>query len=292
MDMFMEQLSNGIALGSIYALTAIGFTMVYGIIRLINFVHGDIYMMGAFFALTGLTVLGLPLIPSFLLGMIGASIVGVLLAKFAYSPVFKAPRINLLLCAIGAAIFLENFAMLVWGPETQSFPTLIENKTYSIFGFKATTLQLIILGVSIALVLILTYIVKYTKLGRAMRCTSQDMEAAKLMGINTNRVVYFTFMIGSSLGAAAGVLVGMYYKAAYPMMGFTAGLKAFVSAVIGGIGNIPGAMLGGLIMGVSESLGAAYISSGYRDAIAFIILIFILLVKPSGILGKSVKEKV
>ena len=290
--MFGEHLSNGIALGSIYGLTAIGFTMVYGIIRLINFAHGDIFMIGAFFALTGVTFMKLPLLVAFVFGMVMASIFGVLIAKFAYSPVFKAPRINLVLVAIGTAIFLENFAMLIWGPETQSFPNLIDNQIYHIIGLTISKLQLIILGTSIFLVAILTYIVQYTRIGRAMRCTSQDMAAAKLMGINTNKVVYFTFVLGSSLGAAAGILVGMYYRSVFPMMGFTAGLKAFISAVIGGVGNIPGALLGGVIMGVAESLGAAYISSGYRDAIAFIILILILLFKPSGLLGKTVKEKV
>ncbi|KNF07474.1 high-affinity branched-chain amino acid ABC transporter system permease protein LivH [Gottschalkia purinilytica] len=290
--MFLEHFSNGIALGSIYALTAIGFTMVYGIIRLINFAHGDIYMVGAFIALLGITALNLPIVPAFLLGMAGASIVGILIAKFAYSPVFKAPRINLFLSAIGMALFLENFAMLVWGPETQSFPNVIKNTVYVFGGLRVSKLQLIILGTTIVLVLILTYIVQYTKMGKAMRCVSQDMDASRLMGINTNRIVYFTFALGSSLGAAAGVLVGMYYKAVFPMMGFVPGLKAFIAAVIGGIGSIPGAMLGGIIMGVSESLGAAYISSGYRDAIAFIILIIILLFKPAGILGKSVREKV
>lgn len=290
--MFLEQLSNGLALGSIYALTAIGFTMVYGIISLINFAHGDIYMLGAFLALTCLTLFNMPIIPAFLIGMIGASVFGVLMAKFVYKPLFKAARINLFLCAIGAAIFLENFAMLVWGPETQSYPAVITNSTYSFLGMKFTTIQIIIFIIAAVLVAILTYIVQFTKMGRAMRCTSQDMGASRLMGINTNRIVYFTFAIGSGLGAAAGILVGMYYQAAYPMMGFMAGLKAFIAAVIGGIGSIPGAMIGGLIMGVSESLGAAYISSGYRDAIAFVILILILLIKPSGILGKSTKEKV
>ena len=290
--MFMEQLSNGIALGSIYALTAIGYTMVYGIIRLINFAHGDIYMIGAFLSLTALTLFNMPLVPAFLFGMAGAALFGIVIAKFAYSPVFKAPRINLFLSAVGVATFLENFAMLVWGPETQSFPDVITNKAYNILGLRITTLQLIILGTTIVLVAILTYVVQYTKLGRAMRCTSQDMDTAKLMGINTNRIVFYTFAIGSSLGAAAGVLVGMYYKAVYPMMGFVPGLKAFIAAVIGGVGSIPGAMIGGLIMGISESLGAAYISSGYRDAIAFIILIIILLVKPDGLFGKSIKEKI
>ncbi len=290
--MFTEHLSNGIALGSIYALTAIGFTMVYGIIRLINFAHGDIYMMGAFITFTGLTLFNLPIIIAFLIGMIGAALVGVAIAKFAYSPVFKAPKINLFLSAVGVAIFLENFAMLIWGPQTQSFPTVINNKVYNIAGFRVNTIQLLILGITVVMVAILTYIVQYTKLGRAMRCVSQDMDVSRLMGINTNRIIYFTFILGSMLGAAAGTLVGMYYKAVYPMMGFVPGLKAFISAVIGGIGSIPGAMIGGLIMGVSESLGAAYVSSGYRDAIAFIILIVILLIKPEGILGKHVSEKV
>ncbi|MBE6013165.1 MAG: branched-chain amino acid ABC transporter permease [Lachnospiraceae bacterium] len=292
MLMFMEQLNNGLALGSIYALTAIGFTMVYGIIRLINFAHGDIYMMGAYFALLGITVLKLPIFLAFLFGMACACILGFLISRLAYKPVFKAPKINLFLCAIGASIFLENTAMLVFGPETQSFPEVIKNSTYSFMGLKVTTLQLIIFSTAIVLMVILTYIVKYTKLGRAMRCTSQDMDAARLMGINTDRIVYFTFVLGSSLGSAAGILVGMYYRAVYPMMGFMPGLKAFVSAVIGGIGSIPGAMLGGMIMGVSESLGAAYISSGYRDAIAFIILIIILLFKPSGLLGKETGDKI
>lgn len=290
--MFMEQLSNGIALGSIYALTAIGFTMVYGIIRLINFAHGDIYMVGAFLTLTGVTLLNMPIIVAFFFGMIGAALFGILIAKFAYSPVFKAPRINLFLSAIGVAIFLENFAMLIWGPETQSFPNVVNNKIYNFAGIRISTLQLIILGATIVLVGILTYVVQYTKIGRAMRCVSQDMDVSRLMGINTNRIVYFTFALGSGLGAAAGTLVGMYYKAVYPMMGFVPGLKAFIAAVIGGIGSIPGAMLGGIIMGISESLGAAYISSGYRDAIAFIILIIILLLKPEGLLGKGIKEKV
>ncbi len=290
--MFMEQLSNGIALGSIYALTAIGFTMVYGIIRLINFAHGDLYMIGAFLTYTGLTLFNMPILLSFLFGMFGAAIFGILIAKFAYSPVFKAPRINLFLSAIGIAIFLENFAMLLWGPETQSFPSVINNRIYSFIGIRISSLQLIILGATVVLVGILTYVVQYTKLGRAMRCVSQDMDVSKLMGINTNRIVYLTFALGSGLGAAAGTLVGMYYKAVYPMMGFVPGLKAFIAAVIGGIGSIPGAMLGGLIMGISESLGAAYISSGYRDAIAFVILIIILLLKPEGLLGRGIKEKI
>jgi len=290
--MFVEQLTNGLALGSIYALTAIGFTMVYGIICLINFAHGDIYMLGAFFALTGLTLLKLPLLPAFLLGMAGAAVVGVLLSRLAYRPLFSAPRINLFLAAIGAAILFENFAMLVWGPQTNAFPPVINNSIYMLGSFKFTTLQLIIFATTVVFMIALTFLVQKTKIGIAMRCTAQDMDAARLMGINTDRMVYMTFAIGSSLGAAAGILVGMYYNAVFPMMGFMPGLKAFVAAVLGGIGSIPGAMIGGLVLGVSESLGAAYISSGFRDGIAFIILILILLVKPSGILGKSQQEKV
>lgn len=290
--MLMEHLSNGLTLGSVYALTAIGFTMVYGIIRLTNFAHGDVYMIGAFLSLTALNLLNMPIALAFIFGMAGASILGVAIAKFAYSPVFKAPRINLFLSAVGAGMFLENFAMLTWGPETQSFPKVIDNRIYNVFGLRVSTLQIVIVATTIILVVILTYIVNYTRLGRAMRCVSQDMDASRLMGINTNKIVYFTFALGSGLGAAAGILVGLYYNAVYPMMGYTPGLKAFVSAVIGGIGSIPGAMLGGLIMGISESLGAAYVSSGYRDATAFIILIIILLVKPEGLLGKGIKDKI
>lgn len=290
--MFAEQLSNGLALGSIYALTAIGFTMVYGIICLINFAHGDIYMIGAFIALTCLTLLKLPLALSFIIGMIGAAAVGVTMARFAYKPLFEANRINIFLAAIGASILLENFAMLVWGPQTNAFPDLIPNHEFHVLGLQFTTLQIIILITAAVLMVGLTLLVQKTKLGVAMRCTAQDMDTARLMGINTDRMVYSTFALGSSLGAAAGVLVGMYYQAVFPMMGFMPGLKAFVAAVLGGIGSIPGAMLGGLVLGISESLGAAYISSGFRDGIAFIILILILLVKPSGILGKRTQEKV
>lgn len=289
--MFMQQISNGLAIGSIYALTAIGFSMVYGIINLINFAHGDIYMVGAFVTYTMLVFFKLPIFISFILGVAIAILSGVALSRFAYKPLFKAPRINLFLCAIGASIFLENYAMLVWGPETQSFPSLIQLKTYSILGFTLSNMQIIIFITTVILMIALTYIVRHTKFGRAMRCTSQSMEAAKLMGINTNKIVYMTFALGSSLGAIAGILVAMYYRAAYPMMGFSAGMKAFVAAVIGGIGSIPGAVLGGFIMGITESLGAAYISSGYKDAIAFIILFIILLIKPSGLLGKSLAEK-
>jgi len=290
--MFAEQLSNGLALGSIYALTAIGFTMVYGIISLINFAHGDIYMVGAFIALSALTLLKLPLILAFIIGMLGAAAVGIFIARFAYRPLFESNRINIFLAAIGASILLENFAMLVWGPQTNSFPTVVTNVSYNVLGLKFTNLQLIILITAAILMVALTILVQKTKLGVAMRCTAQDMDTARLMGINTDRMVYSTFALGSILGAAAGVLVGMYYQAVYPMMGFMPGLKAFVAAVLGGIGSIPGAMLGGLVLGLSESLGAAYISSGFRDGIAFIILILILLIKPSGILGKSSQEKV
>jgi len=290
--MFLEQVSNGIALGSIYALTAIGYTLVYGIISLINFAHGDIYMMGAFYAMTAVTVLKFPIIPAFIVGMMGAALTGFLIARFAYQPVFGAPRINLFLCAVGAAYLLENFAMLVWGPETKVFPLAINNPVYHIAALSFSKVQLIIIAVSVALVLALNYIVKYTRMGRAMRCVSQNMDVARLMGVNTDRIVFLTFMLGSALGAAAGILVGIYYNALYPMMGFVPGLKAFIAAVIGGVGSIPGAMVGGLIMGLSESLGAAYVSSGYRDAIAYVILIVILLVRPQGLLGRAAADKI
>lgn len=289
--MFFEQLSNGLAIGSSYALTAIGYTLVYGIIRMINFAHGDIFMIGAFSAFTAISILRLPIIVSLIFGVLMASILGYLIARFAYKPVFNAPRINLFLCAVGVSYLLQNFALLVWGPDTKPFPINIDHSRIQVGGFVVSKIQLIIIITSVVLVLILDYVVKHTKFGRAMRSVSQDMDVASLMGVQPYKIVYLTFIIGSALGCVAGILVGIYYNALYPTMGFTPGLKAFISAVVGGIGSIPGAMLGGLIMGVAESLGAAYISSGYRDATAYIILIIILLVRPQGILGRTEADK-
>lgn len=287
-----QQMINGISLGSIYALIALGYTMVYGIIRLINFAHGDIYMLGAYIAYFMTTVFKLSFIPALLLAMAGSSLVGVLIERTAYRPLRNAPRIAVLITAIGVSLFLEYGGMLLVTPQPRTFPTLFATATYRIGGIVVNSQQIIILAVSLILMVVLTYVVNKTKIGKAMRAVSYDTDAAKLMGIDVDRVISFTFAIGSSLAAAAGVLVGVYYNSIDPLMGVMPGLKAFVAAVLGGIGVIPGAMMGGVILGVIEALVSGFLSSTFRDAAAFGILIIILLFRPTGLLGKNVREKV
>ncbi len=292
LQQFYQQLVNGISLGSIYALIALGYTMVYGIIRLINFAHGDIYMLGAYVAFFATTVLKLSFFPALILAMAGAALAGVTIERFAYRPLRQAPKIAVLITAIGVSLFLEYGGMLAVTPQPRTFPTLLPTGIYNIGGVVINSYQIIILAVSIFLMVVLTYIVQRTKIGKAMRAVSFDTDTARLMGIDVDRVISFTFAIGSALAAAAGVLVGIYYNSIDPLMGIMPGLKAFVAAVLGGIGIIPGAMLGGVIMGVSEAMVSGCISSTFRDAAAFAILILILLFRPSGLLGKNVREKV
>lgn len=288
----IQQLVNGISLGSIYALIALGYTMVYGIIRLINFAHGDIYMLGAYIGFYCTAILHLSFLPALLLAMIGAAIAGVLIEKIAYRPLRNAPKIAVLITAIGVSFFLEYGGMLLVTPQPRTFPAVFPAKLYNISGIIINSQQIVILVVSIVLMITLTYVVQKTMTGKAMRAVSFDTDAARLMGINVDNIISFTFAIGSGLAAAAGVLVGIYYNSIDPLMGIMPGLKAFVAAVLGGIGIIPGAMIGGVILGVVEALVSGFISSTYRDAAAFLILILILLFKPSGILGKNVREKV
>lgn len=292
MYQLIQQLINGLSLGSIYALIALGYTMVYGIIRLINFAHGDIYMVGAYLGLFATTVLKLPFIPALLLSMVGAAAIGVIIERLAYKPLRHAPRIAVLITAIGVSLLLENGGMVLVSPQPRTFPKLFTEQIYNFGGIVVNSQQIVILVVAVLLMLILTYVVQKTMIGKAMRASSFDLDAARLMGINVDSVISFTFAIGSGLAAAAGVLVGIYYNSIDPLMGIMPGLKAFVAAVLGGIGIIPGAMLGGLILGITEALVSGFLSSTYRDAAAFAILIIILLVKPSGILGKNVREKV
>lgn len=292
LQQFYQQLVNGISLGSIYALIALGYTMVYGIIRLINFAHGDIYMLGAYVAFFATTVLKLSFFPALILAMAGAALAGVTIERFAYRPLRQAPKIAVLITAIGVSLFLEYGGMLAVTPQPRTFPTLLPTGIYNIGGVVINSYQIIILAVSIFLMVVLTYIVQRTKIGKAMRAVSFDTDTARLMGIDVDRVISFTFAIGSALAAAAGVLVGIYYNSIDPLMGIMPGLKAFVAAVLGGIGIIPGAMLGGVIMGVIEAMVSGFISSTFRDAAAFGILILILLFRPSGLLGKNVREKV
>lgn len=281
---FLQQIINGITVGSIYALVALGYTMVYGIIKLINFAHGDIFMIGAFVGLLVSIKLGANFIVIIFLSMVVTAFLGILVEKVAYKPLRKrnTSRISALISAIGVSIFLSNFVVLVNGPQNESYPQLLPNNV----------LQILIIVISIGLMYGLYYIVHRTKMGIAMRAVSFNVTTARLMGINPDRIISFTFAIGSLLAGAAGVLVGTYYNAIDPLMGVMFGLKAFVAAVLGGIGSIPGAMIGGLVLGLTEVMGVAFVSSSFRDAIAFGILIIILIIKPSGIFGKKSKEKV
>lgn len=290
--MFVQQLINGIILGSTYALIALGYTMVYGIIELINFAHGEIYMFGAFTGMILMTRFNLPFPAALLLAMVTAALMGVTVEYVAYRPLRRSPRLAALISAIGASIFLQNLALLLWGSRPQNFPSPFKIKVYQSSYFSISQLEIIILVISFLLMVGLSFFIKNTRTGKAMRATAQDRDTASLMGININRIITITFAIGSALGAAAGVLVGIYFRTVNPMMGVMPGLKGFVAAVLGGIGSIPGAMLGGLLLGIAEVAGVAYISSQYRDAIAFAILIIVLLFKPSGLVGLPDREKV
>lgn len=289
---FIQQLINGLSLGSIYALIALGYTMVYGIIKLINFAHGDIYMIGAFVGLYCGSTLKLSLIPTLIVSMLGAALVGVIIEKIAYKPLRNSPRITLLITAIGVSLLLQNGMRLLMGPSPKAFPKLLSKEVIKIGALSIETSKILMLAVSLVLVLLLQIIVYKTKVGKAMRGASHDIEAASLMGINVDNIISLTFAIGSSLAGAAGVLVSLAFTVVEPYMGTIPGLKAFIAAVLGGIGSIPGALVGGLLIGLTETLTKAYISTTLSDAIVFGILIIILLVKPTGLLGKKVNEKV
>src|SRR5215207_2512140 len=317
MDYFVQQLINGLNIGAIYALIALGYTMVYGILRLINFAHGDVYMVGAFIGLGLSKLLGYTTtIPGYnadtvgtslwggltlvLVGaMVGAAVVGMAIERFAYRPVRKYSRMTTLITAIGVSLLIEYLFVAQIGSAQQSFPSLVRNDSAfgSTSGVQISKPQLIIFSVSIALMLLLQWIIYKTKVGTAMRAVSFNLNSAKLMGINTNVIIAFTFALGSALAAAGGVLTAQYNPQIDPRMGIITGLKAFVAAVRCGIGNIPGAVLGGLLIGAAETFVVGYgqsvgIPSSYRDAVAFSILILVLLFRPAGLLGTTVQEKV
>ncbi|MDP3025514.1 MAG: branched-chain amino acid ABC transporter permease [candidate division Zixibacteria bacterium] len=299
MSEFLQQMINGIAWGSIYALIALGYTMVYGVLRLINFAHGDVYMVGAFAGFYAVKWLGLAQEPTifgavavFLLSMGCCGILGFVIERGAYKPLRKAPRLTALITAIGVSLFLENAGQLIFGADPKFFPQIIAKKdVISSGGIILTNQQVIVLGVSLLLMVSLQLFVLKTKTGKAMRAVSFNREAASLMGISVDRIISITFVLGSALAAAAAILVALTNPKIEPLMGIMPGIKAFVAAVLGGIGNIPGAMLGGMIMGIAEVMVVGYLSSTYRDAIAFAILILILLFKPSGLLGGFTGEK-
>ncbi len=305
MDTFVQQLINGLTIGSIYALIALGYTMVYGILRLINFAHGDIYMVGAYAGYLLAIYLGFDANPSIfgfivvLLGaMLVAALIGMAIERFAYRPVRKFSRMTTLITAIGMSLFIEYLFVFIFSGTPRSFPQLLQNDNYTIFGNATiSTSQILIFAVSILLMIALQYIIFRTKIGKAMRAVSFNLNSAKLMGVNTDFVIAFTFALGSALAAAGGVLTAQYNPKIEPLMGIITGLKAFVAAVLGGIGNIPGAVLGGLLIGAAETLVVGYgsyigIPSTYRDAVAFAILILVLLIRPAGLLGTNVQEKV
>ena len=291
---FLFQIINGLHIGSIYALVALGYSMVYGIVKLINFAHGDIIMVGAYAAYVLLVLCGLPVWVAVIGSIVFCALAGVLIERIAYRRLLvkEAPRISLLITAIGLSIFLQNLFQLIFTSSGKSFPSIFNYEPIVMGERQVSIVSLITIVTTVVLMVLLQLLVKKTRLGKAMRAVSEDAGAAKLMGINTNSTVSWTFAIGSGLAAVGAVLYSASYPLIDPYMGSMLGLKAFVAAVLGGIGSIPGAMIGGLIMGVAESLTKGYISSTLSDAVVFGILIIVLLLKPSGIMGKNVKEKV
>lgn len=299
MTVFLQQLINGLSLGAIYALIALGYTMVYGTLQLINFAHGEVYMMGAFAALylarwTG--VADNPTLPGVVLVCLGAmafcAVLGMTIERLAYRPLRKSTRLNILITAIGVSLLLQNVGLLLFG-AIDSFPTLIPEAQWELLpGLSLRSNDVLTLGTTVFLMVLLTWIVEYTQIGRAMRAVSHSRDTAALMGIPVDRVIAFTFAVGSILAAAAAILVAFDKHVIRPDMGATGGLKAFVAAVLGGIGSIPGAVAGGFLLGICETFVSGYIASTYRDAIAFLVLILILLFRPAGLLGRHVPEKV
>lgn len=308
MDIFTQQLINGLVLGSIYALIALGYTMVYGILELINFAHGEVTMFGALVAIAVIEILlangtGVSGLGAVAIGLLAAIVVcialGFSIERVGYRPLRGAPRLAPLITAIGLSIVLQNVAMLIWGKQYISFPPVVPIERYAVAGAVVTNLQIFIVLLALTLMAALWWLITRTRLGRAMRATAHSRELAGLMGIDTNKVVSLTFVLGAALAAVAGVMVGAYYGLGHYYMGFMLGLKAFTAAVLGGIGNIAGAMLGGLLLGVIESVGAGYLGalsggflgSHYQDVLAFMVLIAVLVLRPSGLLGERVTER-
>lgn len=294
MEHFLQQVINGLQLGFVYALIALGYTMVYGVVKLINFAHGDVFMVGAFLGYFGFTHWGMPLPIAILNAMVICAIMGVVIERIAYRPLRYAPRIAALISALGVSLFIEYFSSLqfVFGPNYRVVQRPFEEIQYTMAGITVTNIQITIVLTVLVMLLILQYLIYRTKVGLAMRTVSVDHNAARLMGVNVDSTISMTFAIGSAFAACGGVLYAIAYPQIHPFMGIMPGLKAFTAAVLGGIGIIPGAVLGAIIMGQVETMTAAFVSSQLRDAIAFGILILVLLIKPSGLLGKSEPDKV
>jgi branched-chain amino acid transport system permease protein len=315
-ELFIQLLVNGVTLGSLYALIALGYSMVYGILKLLNFAHGDVYMIGAFIGYGVLVAFDGPLSPNialtplillmFLAAMLGSGALGVVIERFAYRPLRDAPRIAPLISALGVSFFLQNSALLLFGAQFRSYdsfvlgspnpeffePGPLTDALFVIAGVNVQLIQVVVFTVTVGLMLALTFLVARTRIGKAMRATSFDREAAAMMGIDVDRVIASTFFIGSVLAGAAGVMFGLLFSQVFHFMGFLAGLKGFTAAVVGGIGSIPGAMLGGLVVGLAEAFAGGYLGGRWSDLTVFGILIFVLLVRPSGLLGTRAIHKV
>ncbi len=288
---FLSYLISGLSLGSVYAIIALGYSMVYGIAKMLNFAHGDVIMIGAFVTFFTISTFKLPVFISIILAVVVCTVLGVVIERLAYKPLRQASSLAVLITAIGVSYFLQNFAQIMWGSDTKIFPTLLDG-SLKLGGLSISYLTLITIGTCILIMAVLTYFINNTKTGRAMRACSEDKGAASLMGINVNQIISITFAIGSGLAAIAAVLLIATYPSVYPTLGSMPGIKAFTAAVFGGIGSIPGAFLGGLMLGIIENLAKAYISTQLSDAIVFGVLIVVLLFKPTGLLGKKISEKV
>lgn len=306
MDIFLQQVINGLVLGSIYALVALGYTMVYGIMGLINFAHGEVVMIGALTSLTVIDLLANAGLPGPIRALIGLAaaipvcmVVGYLMERIAYRPLRKAPRLAPLITAIGVSIVLQNLAMMIWGRDYHAFPAIFPASQHLVLGATFSDLQVLIVVAAAAMMGGLLLLINRTRLGRAMRATAENPQIAQLMGVNVNHIISLTFLIGSALAAVAGLMVSANYSIAHYYMGFILGMKAFTAAVLGGIGNLAGAMIGGILLGLIESLGAGYIGdltggvlgSNYQDVFAFFVLILVLIFRPSGLVGEKVAER-
>ncbi len=298
MVIFLQQLANGLTIGSMFALVALGYTMVYGVMKLINFAHGDMVAAAAFIGLTiftqvmGESVSFLSVLGIFVLAAVCTACLGILLERLAYRPLRNAPRLSAVVSALGASLMIQNGVMLVWGPQMRMFPALVPQVYWDLGGVVISLIQVIILVLSLVLMVGLYVFIEKTRMGAAIRASSIDQDAARLMGINVNSVITLIFIIGSSLGAVGGLFVGLYYRGITFSMGWQYGLYAFIAAILGGIGNIPGAMLGGVMLGLFQAFIAGYVSSTWADAFTFMLLILILIVRPTGLLGERVAEKV
>jgi branched-chain amino acid transport system permease protein len=289
--MLTQQILNGIVSGSIYTLMALGLTMIFGILNIINFAHGELYMLGAFLALVAFKTIGLPFSIAMLLSMSVVGLFGIVVERIVFRPLRGASLSSIMITSLGLSIILQNAALLIWGPDAYRFETPYSSISIRFWGLSVTIQRLLVIVVTFILIILLTLLIQRTRTGKAMRAVAQDSEAASWMGINTNQIALITFGIGSSLAAAAGVLIGPIFLV-YPTMGMEALLKALAIVIIGGMGNVPGAILTGFLIGILESITVGYISSAYKDAITFGILIIVLILKPSGLLGKYTREKI